>query len=301
MLDEFEDRRIEAGDSELFLRVGGKGPPLLLLHGYPQTHVAWHRVAPALAREFSLVIPDLPGYGASRGPMPDPEHHNYSKRAMARVMVELMTELGHERFFLAGHDRGARVGYRLCLDHPGRVERVAVLDIVPTWNAWQDMDADRALSTYHWQFLAVPAPVPERLIGNDPGFYVKHLLERWAGELEKLNPRAVSAYVEQFHLPSVIAATCEDYRAGAGLDRIHDEEDRRLGHKIGCPVLVIWGRGYLTNKTSSPLEIWRQWADEVEEVAIDCGHFVAEEAPEACAEALACFFNRTSSLENAEG
>ncbi|WP_119458906.1 alpha/beta fold hydrolase [Rhodospirillaceae bacterium SYSU D60014] len=289
MLDDFEDRRVTLDEAEIYLRIGGEGPPLLLLHGYPQTHLVWHAVALVLAREFTLVMPDLRGYGQSRGPAPDPEHRNYAKRAMARDMVALMDSLGHERFLLAGHDRGGRVGYRLCLDHPGRVARFAALDIIPTLDTWEEMDADKALGTYHWPFLAVPAPVPERLIGADPDFYIRHLLDRWAGRSDALDPRAVAAYVEQFHRPSVLSATCEDYRAGATLDRAHDREDRDAGRRLDCPVLVIWGRGYAASKAASPAEAWRRWADEVQEVALDCGHFVAEEEPQACAAALGGF------------
>jgi haloacetate dehalogenase len=290
MLDEFEERRIALVDAEIYLRTGGAGPPLLLLHGYPQTHVIWHRVAPRLARVFTLVMPDLRGYGQSRGPPADADHRSYSKRAMAKDMVAVMAALGHERFALAGHDRGARVGYRLCLDHPERVVRFATLDVVPTIEVWEEMNADRAIAIYHWPFLAVPAPVPERLIGADPEFYVRHLLDRWAGRKDALDPGAVAAYVAQFRLPSVLTATCEDYRAGAGIDRVHDREDRAAGRKIACPVLVIWGRDYSASKEASPLVVWRRWAGDVQEVALDCGHFIAEEAPDECAEALLTFF-----------
>jgi len=287
----FVERRIPVSGAELFLRLGGVGPPLLLLHGYPQTHVAWHRVAPRLMRKFTLVMPDLRGYGESRGPAPEPQHRNYAKRAMARDMAELMTALGHERFHLAGHDRGARVGFRLCLDAPQRVERFAALDIIPTLDVWEQMDADKALAGYHWQFLAAPTPVPERLIGADPDFYIRHLLDRWVGRPDALHPQAVEAYLRQFHDPAVIAATCADYRAGASVDRAEDGEDRRQGRKIACPVLVLWGRRYLSSKTASPIGAWRRWADDVREVAFDCGHFLAEEAPEECASALAEFFS----------
>ena len=290
MLDAFDERRIALRDAEIYLRTGGAGPPLLLLHGYPQTHVIWHRVAPRLAETFTLVMPDLRGYGQSKGPSADAGHLNYSKRAMARDMVDAMAVLGHERFALAGHDRGARVGYRLCLDHPARVTRFATLDVVPTIEVWDEMDADRAIATYHWPFLAVPAPVPERLIGADPEFYVRHLLDRWAGRKDALDPRAVAACVAQFRLPSVLTATCEDYRAGAGIDRVHDREDRAAGRKIACPVLVIWGRDYSASKEASPLVVWRRWADDVREVPLDCGHFIAEEAPDECAAALLTFF-----------
>ncbi|HUH84844.1 MAG TPA: alpha/beta hydrolase [Stellaceae bacterium] len=290
MFEGFVARRVALSEAELFLRLGGEGPPLLLLHGYPQTHVAWHRVAPRLMRKFTLIMPDLRGYGASRGPRPDPQHHNYAKRAMARDMAELMTTLGHERFLLAGHDRGARVGFRLSLDAPERVQRFAALDIIPTLDVWEQMDADKALAGYHWQFLAVPAPVPEHLIGADPHFYIRHLLDRWVGRSDALHPQAVEAYLRQFDDPAVIAATCADYRAGASVDRAEDGEDRRHGRKIACPVLLLWGRRYLSTKTASPIAAWRRWADDVREVALDSGHFLAEEAPEECAAALAEFF-----------
>jgi len=293
MFEGFEERRVAVGEAELYLRLGGDGPPLLLLHGYPQTNVAWHRVAPLLARDFTLVIPDLRGYGASTGPAPDPAHRNYSKRVMAEDMVALMAELGHERFALAGHDRGGRVGYRLCLDHPERVTRFAALDIVPTLSAWEAMGADSALSSYHWQFLAVPAPVPERLIGNDPDFYFTHLLERWAGRPDALDPEAVRAYLAQFHGSAVIAATCADYRAGASIDRTHDRADRDAGRKIACPLLVLWGRRYLTAKDAAPLKTWRDWAEDAREIALDCGHFLAEEQPGPSAAALREFFLET--------
>ncbi len=290
MFEGFGEHRINVGEAEIFLRSGGSGPPLLLLHGYPQTHVAWHRVAPRLMRHFTVICPDLRGYGESRGPAPDPEHRHYAKRAMARDMAALMTALGYERFLLAGHDRGARVGFRLCLDAPERVERFAALDIIPTLDVWEQMDAEKALASYHWSFLAVPAPVPERLIGADPDFYIRHLLDRWVGRPDALHEQAVAAYLRQFHDPAVIAATCADYRAGATVDRDDDAEARRQGRKIACPVLVLWGRRYLSSKTTSPAAVWRGWAADVREIALDCGHFLAEEAPDDCAAALAGFF-----------
>jgi haloacetate dehalogenase len=290
MFEGFATRHVRTSGAEIMVRLAGEGPPLLLLHGYPQTHVAWHRVAPRLKDHFSLVVPDLRGYGSSRGPTPDEAHENYSKRAMAQDMVEVMEELGHSRFAIVGHDRGGRVAYRLCLDHPDRAVRLAAVDIVPTLDVWNEMDADKALGTYHWMFLAVDAPVPERLIGADPEFYITHLLRRWAGDFDALEPRAVQAYVDQFKDAAVVAATCADYRAGATVDRAQDADDRRQGRRIACPVLVLWGRGYLGNKASSPIDIWRKWADDVREVALDCGHFVAEEMPGACADSLVEFF-----------
>lgn len=290
MLPNFTSQTITIGDSELYVRIGGSGPPLLLLHGYPQTGAMWHQVASALAERFSLVIPDLPGYGKSIGPACDPDFLAYSKRRTAETMVRLMAQLGHDRFRLAGHDRGARVAFRLCLDHPERVEKYAALDIVPTLDQWERMNADRALSGYHWQFLAVPAPVPERLIGSDPDFYLEHLLRRWAGNFDALTQGSLADYQEAFRRPEVIHATCNDYRAGASIDRIHDQASRDAGEKIQCPVHVIWGRGYLSNRAGSPLPVWQQWADTVSERGLDCGHFVAEEQPDACAAAMLAFF-----------
>ena len=285
----FDTRLVDVGDARLFVRSGGKGPPLLLLHGYPQNHMIWHDVAPRLADRFHLVIADLRGYGRSTGPQPDAEGHLYSKRTMAADMIALMTALGHQRFSVAGHDRGGRVAYRLALDHPQRVDRLCVLDIVPTSEMWGRMNHAGALRSYHWSFLAQPAPMPEHMIGRDPDFYLLHLLRRWAGNFNALQAHALADYQESFRKPSVIAATCADYRAGAGIDVEHDRADRLAQKMIGCPTLVIWGRQYLNSQ--SPLATWQTWASNVREVALDCGHFIAEEQPQACAAALADFLS----------
>jgi haloacetate dehalogenase len=290
MFEGFKEHRLPTGQAQIYLLTAGSGPPLLLLHGYPQTHVAWHAVAPRLREHFSLVIPDLRGYGQSKGPPPDSAHMNYSKRMMADDMVKIMTALGHERFMLAGHDRGGRVGYRLALDHPDRVSRFAAIDIIPTLAAAERINKDTAMSTYHWLFLAQPAPMPERLIGNDPEFYLLHLLERWAGRRDALSPSAVAEYTRHFREPSMIEATCEDYRAGMGVDLEHDRADREAGRKIRCPLLVLWGKRYLAAKAKSPIEVWRAWAEDLHEVALDCGHFVMEEQPQSCVVALREFF-----------
>ncbi len=287
MFEGFERRQIDVGDAKINMVLGGNGPALLLLHGYPQTHVIWHAVAPLLEAHFSLVIPDLRGYGDSVGPPGDPEHLNYSKRTMAQDMVSVMSNLGHERFLLAGHDRGARVAYRLTLDHPDRVLRLASLDTIPTLDTWEPMDMEFALGAFHWLFLAQPAPIPERLIGNDPDFFLDHLLNRWAGKPNALDEAAVSHYAEHFRKPSVLEAMAEDYRAGATIDLLHDKEDREAGKRITCPVFVPWGSRYTSG---SPLEIWKKWADDVRELRLDCGHFIAEEEPVACADALRDFF-----------
>jgi len=290
MFEGFSEHRIAAQGAEIFALTGGEGPPLLLLHGYPQNHVMWHRVAPSLAAGFSLVIPDLRGYGDSTGPAPDAQHLSYSKRTMAADMIEVMTALGHSHFAIAGHDRGGRVAYRLALDHPERVVRLAALDILPTFEVWQRMNKDAAMRSYHWLFLAQPAPLPEHLIGLDPDFYLQHLLRRWAGSPDALDPAAVNEYARHFRKPSVIEATCEDYRAGESVDREHDRADRESGRLLSCPLLVLWGRRYLAGQAASPLDVWKSWADDVREVALECGHFLAEEQPEACATALQQFF-----------
>lgn len=291
MFESFDEHRIATSEADIYLRTAGQGPPVLLLHGYPQTHAIWHAVAPRLIDRFSLVIPDLRGYGESKGPPPDPKHFNYSKRSMARDMVEVMRSLGHKRFMVAGHDRGGRVGYRLAFDHPERVSHLAAIDIIPTLTAAAGMDKDKALNSYHWIFLAQPAPLPERLIGHDPEFYLRHLLDRWAGHREALDPDAVAQYIRHFRKSSVIEATCEDYRAGMSIDLEHDRADREAGLKIRCPTLVLWGKRYLSAKAQSPLAVWRDWAQEVFEISLDCGHFVPEEQPQACADALREFFS----------
>ncbi len=287
MFDDFTQQIIDVGDARINVRRGGAGPALLLLHGFPQTHVHWHAVAPLLRTHFTLVMPDLRGYGDSRGPAPDPDNRRYSKRTMARDMVSLMDALGHERFLLAGHDRGARVAYRLTLDNPQRVMRLVSLDTVPTLDVWRLMDSKAAISAFHWPFLAQPAPLPETLLSADPDFFLHHLLTRWAGRPDALDPQAVAEYERAFREPAVRAAMIADYRAGATVDLAHDEEDRAAAKRITCPVFVPWGRRYTV---TSPLAVWQSWADDVRELCIDCGHFIAEEAPQECAEALREFF-----------
>ena len=290
MFEGFEKHRIVVGNAEIFALTAGAGPPLLLLHGFPQNHVMWHKVAPSLSSSFSLVIADLRGYGESTGPRPDPDHHGYSKRTMGTDMLGLMAALGYERFALAGHDRGGRAGYRLALDHPERISRLAALDIVPTFDVWRTMGADQAMRLYHWLFLAQPAPTPERLIAQDPDMYLMHLLDQWTGRKGSLDTAAVAEYARAFRLKTVVEAACEDYRAGATIDRELDRADREAGRRIQCPMLLVWGTHSMSLRASSPLDVWRTWAANVKEVALDCGHFVPEERPEECAAALLEFF-----------
>jgi len=291
MLEGFATRRIDTSEASIHLALGGAGPPLLLLHGYPQTHVCWHLVAPRLARHFTVVCPDLRGYGESRGPAEDTaDHAAYSKRAMARDQVAVMSALGFERFGVTGHDRGGRVAYRLALDHPERVSRLALLDIVPTGEMVSRVDRTLAYGTYHWFFLAQPFDLPERLIAADPDFYLDWTVASWAGEGASLAPEAMARYRAAFHNPAVIHAACEDYRAGLGIDAALDAADKQAGRRIACPLLVLWGERRPERKADQWLSIWREWATDVEGGPVTSGHFLAEERPDEIAARLERFF-----------
>ena len=284
MFDGFTRADIDTGGATIRVQRGGSGPPLLLLHGYPQTHLMWHRVAPRLAEAFTVVVPDLRGYGASSKPPATADHAPYAKRAMARDQVAVMEQLGFARFAVAGHDRGGRVGYRLALDHSGRVSKLAVLDIVPTGEALRRADAAFALGYWHWFFLAAPAPLPETLIGHDPDAFFFQV------DRSVFDPEALAAYLASARDPAAIRAICEDYRAAATLDFAHDEADRGAGRRLACPVLALWaGRGPLPG-WYDVLGVWRDWADDVRGRAIDAGHFLAEEAPDEVLAELRAFF-----------
>lgn len=288
MFEGFEKRRVATSETEIALRVGGAGPPLLLLHGYPQTHVMWHRIAPALAERFTVVCADLRGYGDSGKPKGGSDHAAYSKRAMARDQVEVMAALGFERFSLCGHDRGARVAHRLALDHPERVERIAVLDIAPTLRMYADTDRAFATAYYHWFFLIQPAPLPERLIGGDPAFWLRSCLGKWGRDEGAFAPEALAEYERCFADPAAIHATCEDYRAAAGIDLEHDRAD--LGTRLPMPLLVLWGEKGLVGRTWDVPAVWRERAAAVQGAALPCGHFLPEEAPDETLAALRAFF-----------
>lgn len=287
----FDTQTLETSAGALFARSAGAGAPLLLLHGFPQSGVMWHRMAPALAARRRVILVDLPGYGQSEAPEPGRDHAPYSKRAMAAALVDLMGQLGHSHFSVLGHDRGARVGYRMALDHPGRVDRLALLDIVPTLTMWHGMDRARALQVYHWAFLAQPHPFPETVIGRDPHYFLDWTLASWtaAKDLSAFAPEALAHYHAAFSQPERIRAACEDYRAGATIDLAHDEADRAEGRAIQCPVRVLWGDHGIPSRGASPLEAWKIYAPQVEGQPITGGHFLPEEAPEAVLAALADF------------
>lgn len=285
----FDQRELDTPRGRISARVGGSGPPLLLLHGYPQTSLMWRDAGPLLASEFTVVAADLPGYGDSFRPAPTEDHSAHSKRAMGADLVAAMGALGFERFAVAGHDRGGRVGYRMALDHPGRVERLAVLDIVPTAEVWRRIDRTSALLYWHWPFLAQPAPLPERLIlAAADDFVDEHLGRIGLGVSPGRYPAEVMAvYREQLRDPATLQAICEDYRAGAGIDIEHDE----AGGPITCPVLALWGaRGVLPVFYGDVLEVWRPWTTDLHGHAIDATHFLVEDEPDQVSLELRRFF-----------
>ncbi len=276
-------------DVQIHVRIMGEGPPLLLLHGYPQTHVIWHKMAPVLAKNYSVVVADLRGYGDSSKPEGVDGHTNYSKRAMAADMINVMKTLGFEQFAVVGHDRGGRVAYRMALDHPETVTNLTVLDIVPTYTLFDQTDKAFAIGYYHWFFLAQPAPLPERMIGADPVFFLENKMGHWSAEDAIFDDEAMSEYRRCFSDPKTIHASCEDYRAAATIDLIHDSED--LTRKIACPTLVLWGEKGLMNKSFDVLQTWQDRCDIVEGRAIPCGHFLPEEAPDETLNAIYTFLN----------
>lgn len=274
---------------------GGEGPPVLLLHGYPQTHATWHAVAPALAARYSVIIPDLPGYGRSRVLDAGP----WDKRAVAAELVAMMQALGHQRFAVVGHDRGARAGYRLALDHPDRVSAYGSLAVVPTLDIWPAVDREFAKAAFHWFLFLQPGDLAERLLAADPDAFLDATLNQMAGGIEKLHPAAVADYREAFRQVSVREAMIQDYRAAYGPDADHDAADRANGRKIRCPVLVLWPRQRLVaagmeSGTLTATEVWRRWADDVRGFDMPCGHLVPEQAPAAVIDALVPFLDATS-------
>lgn len=287
----FALRQLRVPEGEMRLRIGGSGPPLLLLHGNPQTHAMWHRVAPALARRFTVVCPDLRGYGFSHKPPASDDHAAYSKRAMAAELVALMRELGFERFHVGSHDRGARVAHRMALDHPARVERLATLDIVPTIEHLERTDLAFAMGYWHWFFLAQRAPLPETMINADvEEWFFLHTSREPKGR-DFFAPDALADYLAALRNPATVTGICEDYRAATGIDLEHDRDSRARGEKIACPVLALWGAKGKIGQWYEPLALWERYAaGGVSGGPVASGHYLAEEAPEAVLAAFDGFF-----------
>ncbi|WP_043618702.1 alpha/beta fold hydrolase [Nonomuraea candida] len=283
MFDDFATEMIDVGETELYVRHGGSGTPLLLLHGHPRTHATWHRVAPLLAPHHTVVCPDLRGYGRSGKPPTTPDHTPYSKRAMAGDMVTLMRRLGHDRFAVAGHDRGAYVAHRLAADHPGAVTRLVVMDGIPIGEALARADARFASAWWHWFFLGQTAKPAERVINADPDAW-------YMATAEHMGQEAYEDYHRAIHDPETVHAMCEDYRAGLTVDRAADDADRRAGRRVTCPTLFLWStEDDMEDLYGDPLAIWRTWADDVTGHAIGSGHHMAEEAPDDLARSLLAF------------
>ena len=280
----FEVGRFQSSDAQIHYRKAGAGEPVLLLHGYPQTHACWHRIAPALARRYTVVCPDLRGYGDSSKPVGLADHANYAKRAMAQDMVALMASLGFEKFHLVGHDRGGRVSHRLAADHSERVHTLTVMDISPTLRMFERTDMAFARAYYHWFFMLQPPPLPEQMLQGQVPFNILGRVGREEPDLSKFDPEAVQEYVRCFADPAAIHASCEDYRAAGTIDLEHDRADRAAGRKLTMPVLTLWGAEGVVGTMFDCLADWREVATKVTGRAMPCGHFIPEEAPE---EALA--------------
>ena len=280
--------KIKSNGIEINVAHGGKGPPLLLIHGYPQTNLMWHKIAPALSEKYYIVCPDLRGYGKSSKPVGVPDHSNYSKREMANDMTGVMKHLGFNSFLAAGHDRGGRVLHRMCLDHPDKVTRACVMDIAPTHHMFITADKEFATGYYHWFFLIQPDGLPEKLISEDPAYYLTEILKRWSGKNKAFEPEIVKEYIERFSDPQCIHGSCEDYRAASSIDLAHDEED--MDKKISCPLLVLWGNEGFVHRKYDVLSTWQQRASDVFGKALDSGHFIPEENPEQVLEELLGFF-----------
>ena len=294
-MDGFAAAEVETGETTIFTCSRGSGPPVLLLHGFPETHLMWRGVAPRLAETFTVVCADLRGYGRSGCPPSTHDHAPYAKRAMAQDMVDVMGRLGFDRFSVAGHDRGGRVAYRLALDHPHRVHRLAVLDVIPTEAVWERADDRFALGYWPWTFLAQPAPLPERVLADAAAAVVDDALRRWGSPASAFPPAVREAYVEALRAARHAHAICEEYRAAAGVDREHDRSDRQAGRRIACPLLALWSAGGAVDTwyaaESGPLAVWREWADDVRGGAVVGGHFFPEAAPEQTADVLSEFFS----------
>ena len=292
MIAGFRKSTVYCNGVDLSVHRAGQGEPLLLLHGFPQNHMCWERVAPQLARHYDVIIPDLRGYGDSEAPPNESGDITYSKRTMAQDIADLLTALAVQRANVLGHDRGARVAYRFALDHPERINKLGIIEIVPTADFWASWTADLAIAAYHWTFLAQPAPLPEQMIGADPVAYLDWTLTQWtlSKSLDTFSSAALASYRKQIQNPARIHAMCSDYRAGASFDRELDEKDKIAGKQIVAPLRLLCGAHGFPAKSGNAVEVWRSWAQRVEASICDAGHFVMEENPEAVLAAFESFF-----------
>jgi haloacetate dehalogenase len=278
MIQGLTNHKIKTSQGEFNLIKGGQGFPLLLLHGYPQTHFMWHKIAPLLAQEFTVIATDLRGYGESFKPQGTTDHTNYSKRVMAQDQVEIMEQLGYDQFYLVGHDRGARVAHRLTLDYEDKVKKLGLIDIAPTYDMYLTTDQEFATAYYHWFFLIQPYPFPETLIQQKPDYFLRHCLQSWSRQPNTFTEETIQEYLKYFRQETTIHGTCEDYRASATIDLIHDQADRE--QKMTCPVLILWGSQGVIEKKYSVLELWRGRGSNVRGKSVNCGHFLPEECPQ---------------------
>ncbi len=290
MFEGFTQKRLRANGVEINMLIGGSGPPLLLLHGYPQSHLIWHRVAPDLAKQFTVVATDLRGYGSSEKPVGLGDHSNYSKRAMAQDQVEVMRQLGFTSFHLCGHDRGGRVSHRLAIDHPAAVTKLMLLDISPTLTMYENTDMEFARSYWWWFWLIQPAPFPETMVAAAPETYLKKKIGWGHAGLEPFTDETYAAYLAHVSDPTTMHGMCEDYRAAASIDLVHDRADRDTCKRIACPVHVLWGEHGVVNRCFKPLEDWRQVANAVSGRTVPCGHYIPEEVPSELLSEMLQFF-----------
>jgi haloacetate dehalogenase len=278
-LSNFNEYSVKTTEVNIHVSIAGSGEPILLLHGYPQTHLMWHKIAPWLAQKFTVILTDLRGYGDSSKPKGTTNHSNYAKRNMARDQVEVMSHLGYEKFYLVGHDRGARVAHRLTLDYPEKVLKLALLDILPTYELYQTTDQEFAMAYYHWFFLIQPTPLPETLISSNSEYFLRHCLQSWSRKENTFSEAIIAEYLRCFQKIETIHGTCEDYRAAATIDLEDDQQD--LEKKIACPLLILWGELGIIGRKYNLLKVWQQRSIDVKGKSLNCGHFLPEEAPEA--------------------
>jgi haloacetate dehalogenase len=289
MFKNFKQDVIEVNGVNINYKIGGKGEPLLLLHGYPQSHVLWRKIAPLFAENYTVICSDLRGYGDSDKPQSDKKHLTYSKKTMGLDQNELMKKLGFKEYFLVGHDRGGRVAHRMAIDFKENIKKISVLDIVPTSHVIKNTNAILAKRYYHWFFLIQSYPLPETMIGNDPEYYIRSKLQMWGANNEYLTEEIIQEYLRCF-TTETIQASCEDYRAGASIDLVHHEED--FDKKISCPLQVLWGSKATIEELYDPIKVWKEWALNVEGQSIDCGHFLPEESPVETYNAIINFFKK---------